>query len=308
MRPVTQGTCGRRRRPARLEGAHHLAAGPFHLTRVCPGVLTVDGVFGSHGAALNTVLLEEPEMYLYPQAQRYFKNILVDLVDRRNAQIILSTHSPIFADVNRFGELRVLRRQTGQNTTVSRVDSTADIAFLSDQLKRAKLEQYVDSRNSELLFARAVLLVEGHGDRLAALHVAAKRGFDLDAEGLSVVACGGKSAIPFFARLCRSLAIPFVILHDADIYHGDDLAPWQVDENKSAPAKNAAIAEAAGTDATIIQVTPTLEAVLGIGRNASDKPMRVISALQSMSFSDFPTELNQAIESLADLVNVRLRA
>src|SRR5580704_12607529 len=47
MRPVALDTCGRRQRPARLEGAHHLATGPFHITRVCAGVLTVDDVFDS---------------------------------------------------------------------------------------------------------------------------------------------------------------------------------------------------------------------------------------------------------------------
>lgn len=115
--------------------------------------------FRSQGTALSTILLEEPEMYLYPQAQRYFKKILVDLVDQHGAQIILTTHSPIFADVSRFRELRLLRRGASYNTTVSRVSGAQDDKFLEDQLKREKLEQYVDSRNSELLFARAVLLV-----------------------------------------------------------------------------------------------------------------------------------------------------
>lgn len=136
--------------------------------------------------------------------------------------------------------------------------------------------------------------------------MASEIGLDLDAEGLSIVACGGKSGIPFFARLCRSLQIPFAVLHDTDTYAGTNLAQWQIDETKSAPAKNAVIVEAAGPNATTIQVSPTLEAVLGIGRSASDKPMRVLAALQSAGLENVPPELRQAVEALAKLVGVAI--
>jgi predicted ATP-dependent endonuclease of OLD family len=39
---------------------------------------------------------------------------------------------------------------------------------------------------------------------------------DLDAENLSVIACGGKTAIPYHARLCRALGIPVCVLFDDD--------------------------------------------------------------------------------------------
>jgi predicted ATP-dependent endonuclease of OLD family len=261
--------------------------------------------FRQKGTSLSTILLEEPEMYLYPQAQRYFKHILVDLVEKNSSQLIIATHSPIFADVARFNDLRVLRKRQGSassSTSVAQVRTDEDRSFLADQLEREKLSQYIDSRNAELLFARGVLLVEGHGDRLAAAYVASALDIDLDAEGLSIISCGGKSAVPFFARLCRSLSIPFVILHDTDLYEGDELADWMKNENQAAPRRNQAIVDAAGTDAVILTVSPTLESALRIARTASDKPRRVIAALQGLQQEDFPIGLVDAVYALSDLV------
>lgn len=255
--------------------------------------------FRQRGTALNTVLLEEPEMYLHPQAQRYFRSILVDLVDNKRAQVIVTTHSPIFANVSRFAELRVLRRRpTRGASNVSYVKAAADISYLEDQLQREKLSQYIDARNAELLFARAVLLVEGYGDRLAAQHVARTVGLDLDAEGLTVVGCGGKNGVPFFARLCRSLEIPFVILHDSDTYSGEGLEDWMVKESRSAVARNEAIRQAAGPGTEIFTLEPSLEAHLGIGRSASDKPQRVLAALEALEKGAIPAQLWQAVNAL----------
>jgi putative ATP-dependent endonuclease of the OLD family len=71
---------------------------------------------------------------------------------------------------------------------------------------------------SKLFFARKVLLVEGDADQLAASEVARRLGHDVDAEDLAILNCGGKSGIPFFARLCRALGVPFVALFDDDIW------------------------------------------------------------------------------------------
>ena len=61
------------------------------------------------GGEIGTVIIEEPEMYLHPQAQRYFYRILVDLTERDHCQVIYSTHSPIFADLSRFESVRLCR-------------------------------------------------------------------------------------------------------------------------------------------------------------------------------------------------------
>lgn len=258
--------------------------------------------FRQRGTALNTIAIEEPEMYLHPQAQRYFRRLLTDLVDQHHAQIIMTTHSTIFADMARFREVRLMKRSGDGYSEVCRIDDPADQEFLDDQLAREKLAQYIDAQTGELLFASGVLLVEGHGDRLAVKEVAEKLGVDLDAEGLSVVECGGKNAIPFFARLCRSLQIPFVVLHDLDIYEGDSLADWQKRENERAPVINALISEAAGADVVIHQIAPNLESALRVGRGASDKPRLVLAATKERTVETLPQQLVAAVQGLIGLI------
>lgn len=253
------------------------------------------------GTNLNTILLEEPEMYLHPQAQRYFKNLLLDLVDEQQAQVVISTHSPIFADMTRFRSIRIVRRTSDTGTFVQRIDSEEDLEFLDHQLEAAKLTQYFDTESSELLFAERVLLVEGHGDRLAALEVAKKLNVDLDAEGLSIIDCGGKNAIPFYARSCRALGIPCVILHDEDIYGGENLASWQEESNQKAPDQNETVREAASPETEIYLVNETLESALGVGRNASNKPMRVLEVVESTEVAALPEPLVDAVKSLAGI-------
>jgi hypothetical protein len=54
---------------------------------------------------------------------------------------------------------------------------------------------------------RAVVLVEGESDRIAIERLAARRGRDLTAEGVAVVAIGGAHALE---RVLRSLEVKFV--------------------------------------------------------------------------------------------------
>jgi hypothetical protein len=242
-------------------------------------------------------------MYLHPQAQRYFKRLLTEIVDNGNAQIIMTTHSTIFADLCRFREIRLMTARRGKSH-VALVRRAEDQSFLDEQLAKEKLTQYVDAQTGEMLFATGVLLVEGHGDRLAAIEVARKLGLDLDAEGLSVIDCGGKNAIPFFAKLCRSLNIPLVVLHDSDLYEGEDLPDWAKRENERAPAANQLVlAAAGGAKGSVFIVSPTLEHTLGIGRNATDKPRAVLAATKAKELDGLPDALVSAVKALGEVIS-----
>lgn len=155
-------------------------------------------------------------MYLHPQAQRYFYKLLCELADQDECQVIFSTHSPIFADVTRFEGIRLMRREPGAMSAVGAVTEADDVAFLSGRREAQKMLGFTATR-SELFFARRVLLVEGPGDELATRRISEMLGHDIDAEDLAIVGCGGKSGIPFAARLCRALRIPFWVLRDDDI-------------------------------------------------------------------------------------------
>jgi putative ATP-dependent endonuclease of OLD family len=249
-----------------------------------------------------TIVIEEPEMYLHPQAQRYFYRLLREMADRGEAQVIYSTHSPIFADATRYEAIRLVRRPFGDYSRVTSA-SLEDQEFLRGRREAQKLATGLSVGRSELFFARKVLLVEGPGDQLGVRATAEKMGFDLDAENLAVVECGSKFAIPFFARICRAFAVDCVILHDEDIHpeEGDEESTAQIRKDNTRHRKvNSEIVGLVNDPGQCFVMKPSLEGELGIGRRADDKPMRIAEALNSLALDQVPLALRGAVTALTE--------
>lgn len=106
-----------------------------------------------------------------------------------------------------------------------------------------------------MFFADVVVLVEGQTERLALPFVFRAFGHDPDAEGISIVEVGGKSNLPLAASLLRQLAIPFVVVHDAD---------------RGADAETDRRIQAAARDLPVVRLVPDFEAAAGLSSH-SDK-------------------------------------
>jgi putative ATP-dependent endonuclease of OLD family len=260
-------------------------------------VVGIFEAFRQIGGDFGTVLIEEPEMYLHPQAQRYFYGLLTDLADTGACQVVCSTHSPVFADVSRFESIRLIRRPPGGTTTVTAVIDDSDVAWLAERREAQKLVALTSAR-SEAFFAQRVLLVEGPSDVLAVRMLAERLGHSLDAEDRAVIECGGKHGIAFVGRICRALGIPAIALHDEDIYEAADGGPpisvKQATENEREAAANAEVA-AVFDEGQRFLISPSLEGWLGIGRTAKDKPRRVAEALEGLPADQFPPEMTAAL-------------
>jgi len=267
-------------------------------------VVGIFEAFRQLGGGFGTIVIEEPEMYLHPQAQRYFYRLLCEIADKDRCQVIYSTHSPIFADVNRFETLSLVRRSEGK-TTVSFV-SEKDAEPLTEARERFKLGNRFDATRNEVVFARKALLTEGYGDRIAALLIAEKLALDLDAEGVVIVDCGGKAGIELVLLVCRALGVPFVVVHDEDIrpthaISDPEKRKMQEQENEAEQRKNNRIKAAAGNIGRIYVIKPSLEEVLGIARDASDKPRRIAEALGKVDLADMKPGLDPLIEAVKEL-------
>lgn len=268
-------------------------------------VVGVFEAFRQIGGQIGIVVIEEPEMYLHPQAQRYFYRLLCEMADKRQCQVIYSTHSPVFSDVNRFETLRLVRREGGK-TSVAFVQKD-DVPQLEQARKNFKIGNRFDAARNEILFTRCALLCEGYGDRIAVLLVAEKLGFDPDAEGCAVIDCGGKAGIELFVRVCQALKIPFFVLHDEDVWPVEELdghkRQKREEQNRSEQAANERIREAVGDSEAdrIFIIKLSLEAVLAIPENAKDKPRKVHEKLVGTDLQDLPDglrPLKKAVEHL----------
>jgi putative ATP-dependent endonuclease of OLD family len=155
--------------------------------------------------------VEEPEAYLYPHLQRQMFSTLRQLSSKGD-QVILTTHSPFFVDdlpVDQMQEtVAVIRFSRAEGSRVVRPQK----GFLTAE-NLDYLQTNLTSRNSEMLFSRSVLLVEGPTERFAVPIFAQRTGRSCDTEGVSVIEVSGNNFEPF-VKLLVSYGIPRVVFCD----------------------------------------------------------------------------------------------
>jgi predicted ATP-dependent endonuclease of OLD family len=224
------------------------------------------------------VLMEEPELFLPPQAQRYLYRLLRLVVSQGN-QVLYSTHSPAFLNVVRLDELVFTERRPEEGTLLLQPEPLP-----ADEEFRAYSE--FDSSRSELFLARAAVLVEGLTEKLALPFVFETLGYDPDRERISIIECGGKGNIPLFGRISKAVALPFVAVHDRD-------APPGADPSEAERLLNAQIAEVAREDR--VELAPDFEGVAGI-HGDRQKPARAWRRFADLGRDAVPEPLARIVE------------
>ena len=225
------------------------------------------------GLGGEVLLIEEPELLLTPQAQRYLYGLLRRFAESGN-QVAYSTWSPAFVDAARHEEIVRLDLREG-GTIVRRTDP----GTLSDA-ERVRIQAEFDHERSEMFFAQKVVLVEGQTERLSLPFIFRALGHDPDAEGIAIVEVGGKGNLPLVARLLRQLAIPFLVVFDAD--HGS-----------ASGALDAAIRQAAG-DAPTVRFEPDFEGAAGI-LTRDDKVLNAWRRFSAASPEAIPDPLAEVV-------------
>jgi hypothetical protein len=273
-------------------GAHarHVAETHFAASggssSAAPASALVDAVdamcrTGEHGLVL---LIEEPELFLRPQAQRYLYRLLRAFADRGN-QVFYSTHEPAFLNVGRLDELALLERTSRHGTRIVQPDPLpADDSF------RALSE--VDAERGELLLARAVLLVEGRTEKLAFPFIFRALGHDADREAITIVDCGGTPNMRIFIRICQAARIPFLAVFDSD-------AQPRHKPGRHVRGLNAEIAQLAGPDHTVM-LSPDFEAVAHL-RGHRHKPARAWQRFSAVAPEQVPAALRHVVETVLEL-------
>ncbi len=174
--------------------------------------------------------VEEPELYMHPQAQRNIRRVFRGIADK-NDQVIFTTHSSLLLDVTYFDEvIRVESVQEnigGKNTVKSVVWQLPIKAMIEDLKARHGIDATEDSirelyahayhpNRSEGFFAKSIILVEGATEQYALPIYAEAAGFPLDSLNISVVDSGGKGTMDRLYRIFNELGIPCFMIFDYD--------------------------------------------------------------------------------------------
>lgn len=191
------------------------------------------------------IFIDEPELYLHPQARRKFYRVIEELADS-GTQVFLTTHSTEFVDLGHFDQIFLVRKDKMLGTYV-RTANPVDFAYdLNARLnKKTDDEQLMlvyqnafentgDSQKAaEALFASKVILVEGESESLILPYCFDKIGYDYVGKGISIVRCGGKNELDRFYRLYSEFGIPCFIIFDGDKQNlGKDDEKHTIDANQ----------------------------------------------------------------------------
>lgn len=170
-----------------------------------------DGVSARAVSASTYFVLEEPELYLHPQAQRALFDSLVSLSEAKN-QVIICTHSSALIDVERYKSICIVRKDSDVVGT-DVCQCVADI-FTGDAKKDFNLSYWINPDRSEMFFAKKVVLVEGPTDKTCIPLLAKRLGvFRYD---YTLVDCGSKDNLPLYMQLLSKFRIPYIAIYDVD--------------------------------------------------------------------------------------------
>lgn len=266
---------------ARVAEEYFAAEAPSSSAALATTVVTALEALCRAGERGLVLLIEEPELFLRPQAQRYLYRLLRTFAEAGN-QVLYSTHAPAFLNVGRLEELALVELGPDSGTTIIQPEPLP-----TDEGFRALSE--LDAERSELFLARAVLLVEGRTEKLTFPFVFRALGHDADREEITIVECGGKSNILLFVRICQAAKIPYFVVHDRDAAPGKKPI-------RGERVLNAQIAKLAGPGRTVV-LAPDFEAVAGL-RGHSHKPAHAWELFSSIEPDQVPAPLRQAVEKI----------
>lgn len=248
-------------------------------------------------------LIEEPEIFLHPHAQKQFYEVLKSISENEN-QIIYTTHSPEFIRIEDFENVRRLIHD-GAKTVVFPIGGSPQLDFTPNVMK--KMELAVNNDRCELFFANKVLLVEGQTEKLLFHYILEEiYKFEINKQSISIIDVGGKGELAKYAKLLDSLNIEYYCIYDSDILTDEPEDPDEKRKfnewNKDAEEKNKILEQAILSDSRFV-FDPYLEKVLGIQERLDKKPSsKPLKALNFLENFDSKEDIEKQLPSIKTII------
>lgn len=170
---------------------------------------------------------EEPELYQHPPQARHLASVL-ETLSKKSAQIMVSTHSPLFVSGEGFENVRTVRKcekddcslvsQMSYKELADLIAKKTDKRIVKPEGALAKIHQALQPHINEMFFTRKLILVEGIEDVAyisSYMHLLGKDA-DYRALGFHMVAVNGKSELIQPLIIAKHMNIPTYIIFDSD--------------------------------------------------------------------------------------------
>ncbi|MFZ5553830.1 MAG: ATP-dependent nuclease [Bacteroidota bacterium] len=159
--------------------------------------------------------IDEPELSLHPEAQRFLKNEMIRLSKEKNLEFWLATHSPIFFSPESIDELK---QATFFSDPQLSEGTLPDFDSLSPGQK-THLEKSLlrlDSEKWLLVHSKGVIFCEGFRDKVIFKTVLDRCEIDISRSDFSIVETGGKDDFSTLHLLCQAINKPSYYIGDLD--------------------------------------------------------------------------------------------
>lgn len=170
---------------------------------------------GSTAGRTTLLLIDEPELYLHPQAIELVRASLAKLAGD-GYQVLFSTHSPLMISREVASKALLIRRNVALGThAYPRVeqavaDAIADGAHQAETL-------FALTNSAKFLFSEKVLLTEGKTEHVLIPEIFAHEvGATIEERKTALISLGGTGNIPNAMRVLQTMGIPVRAVVDLD--------------------------------------------------------------------------------------------
>lgn len=168
-----------------------------------------------HSDLSTKFFIDEPELSLHPEAQRFLKNEMISLTETKGCEFWIATHSPIFFSPE---SIKELQQATFFSDPQKSEGTQPDFESISEGQKKHlnKSLLRLDTEKWLLVHSKAAVFCEGFRDKAIFKTVLNKAGIDLSRYDYSWVETGGKDDFSTLHLLCKAINKTAYFIGDLD--------------------------------------------------------------------------------------------
>lgn len=242
-----------------------------------------------HDDEYDILIVDEPELHLHPQYQRFLLQEIRDIAGNPNEKgsraFFLITHSPSMIEIREPDDLTNIYSFRDKNRPPFSISEFTE----QDEYYIRKLLPRLNTRHKEILFSKKPVLVEGHTDeQIFSLFLEKHSEIRANPESI-LLGVGGKNELDTFLRLCRNLGLKPKCIADLDVLFEGDLRQTlsETDSVKELVASK-------GLGSNLMEAIGDVES--GLNSIIESIEQSPVSGNSSTNISDISNELEEAGE------------